>query len=37
VIPVAPLSAAHVVVSDSGLAQEFVEMLRGSGVEVLLA
>lgn len=37
VIPVAPLSAAHVVVSDSGLAAEYVEMLRGSGVEVLLA
>jgi DeoR/GlpR family transcriptional regulator of sugar metabolism len=37
VIPVAPLSAAHVVVSDSGLAAEYVEMLRGNGVEVLLA
>jgi DeoR family fructose operon transcriptional repressor len=37
VIPVAPLSAAHVVVSDSALVAEYVEMLRGNGVEVLLA
>ena len=37
VIPVAPLSAAHVVVSDSGLAPEYADMLRANGVEVLLA
>jgi DeoR family fructose operon transcriptional repressor len=37
VIPVAPLTAAHVVVSDSGLAPEYVDMLRANGVEVLLA
>lgn len=37
VIPVAPLSAAHVAVSDSGLAQEYVELLHRNGVEVLLA
>lgn len=36
-IPVAPLQAAHTVVSDSELAPEFVEMLRGRGIEVLLA
>jgi hypothetical protein len=34
---VAPLSAAHVVVTDTGVAPAFVEMLRGHGVEVLLA
>jgi DeoR family fructose operon transcriptional repressor len=37
VIPVAPLSAAHVVVSDSGLTTEYVDLLRANGVEVLLA
>jgi DeoR/GlpR family transcriptional regulator of sugar metabolism len=37
VIPVAPLSAAHVVVSDTGLAPEYIDLLRSSGVEVLLA
>ena len=36
-IPVAPLTAAHLVVSDAGLASNYVEMLRESGVEVLLA
>ena len=36
-IPVAPLSAAHVAVSDSGLAPEYVDLLRANGVEVLLA
>lgn len=36
-IPVAPLSAADVVVSDKDLAPEYVEMLRANGVEVLLA
>lgn len=36
-IPVAPLSAAHVVVSDTGLAPDHVEMLKASGVEVILA
>jgi DeoR/GlpR family transcriptional regulator of sugar metabolism len=36
-IPVAQLDAADVVVSDSGLAPEYVELLRSNGVEVLLA
>lgn len=36
-IPVAQLEAADIVISDSGLAPEYVEMLRGKGVEVLLA
>ena len=36
-IPVAPLRAAHVVVTDTGVAPEHVAMLRGQGVEVLLA
>jgi DeoR/GlpR family transcriptional regulator of sugar metabolism len=36
-IPVAQLNAADIVVSDSGLAPEYVELLRSSGVEVLLA
>jgi len=36
-IPVAPLDAAHTVVSDSELAPEYVEMLRNKGIEVLLA
>jgi DeoR family transcriptional regulator, fructose operon transcriptional repressor len=36
-IPVAPLSAAHVVVTDSAVAPHWVELLRGHGVEVLLA
>jgi DeoR family fructose operon transcriptional repressor len=36
-IPVAPLSAADVVISDTALALEYVELLRGHGVEVLLA
>jgi DeoR family transcriptional regulator, fructose operon transcriptional repressor len=36
-IPVAQLSAAHTVVSDSELAPEYVELLRGNGIEVLLA
>jgi DeoR family fructose operon transcriptional repressor len=36
-IPVAPLSAAHVVISDSQLAPEFIDLLRANGVEVLLA
>jgi len=35
--PVAPLSAADIVVSDKGLAPEYVELLRDNGVEVLLA
>jgi DeoR/GlpR family transcriptional regulator of sugar metabolism len=37
VIPVAPLSAAHVLVSDTGLAPEYGALLRSHGVEVLLA
>jgi DeoR/GlpR family transcriptional regulator of sugar metabolism len=36
-IPVAQLDAADIVVSDSELASEYVELLRGKGVEVLLA
>jgi DeoR family fructose operon transcriptional repressor len=36
-IPVAPLTAAHIVVSDTGLAPEHVAILRDNGVEVLLA
>jgi DeoR family transcriptional regulator, fructose operon transcriptional repressor len=36
-IPVAQLDAADIVVSDSGLAPEYVELLRSNGVEVLLA
>jgi DeoR family fructose operon transcriptional repressor len=36
-IPVAQLDAADVVVSDSNLAPEYVELLRSNGVEVLLA
>jgi len=36
-IPVAPLTAANLVVSDAGLASNYAEMLRNNGVEVLLA
>ncbi len=36
-IPVAPLTAAHLVVCDAGLSAVYVEMLRSNGVEVLLA
>ena len=36
-IQVAPLDAADCVVSDAGLAEEYRELLRGQGVEVLLA
>jgi DeoR/GlpR family transcriptional regulator of sugar metabolism len=36
-IPVAPLNAADIFVSDTGLAPEHVAMLRDSGVEVVLA
>jgi DeoR family fructose operon transcriptional repressor len=36
-IPVAPLTAAQIVVSDAELSPEFVAMLRDHGVEVLLA
>jgi DeoR family transcriptional regulator of aga operon len=36
-IPVAPLSAAHLVVSDTELSSEYVAMLRDQGIEVLLA
>jgi DeoR/GlpR family transcriptional regulator of sugar metabolism len=35
--PVAPLSAADVVVSDSGLGPDHVQLLRANGVEVVLA
>jgi DeoR/GlpR family transcriptional regulator of sugar metabolism len=35
--PMAPLGAAHVVVSDRDLAPEYAEMLRGRGIEVFLA
>jgi DeoR family transcriptional regulator of aga operon len=36
-IPVAPLTAAHTVVSDAELSPEYVTMLRDHGIEVLLA
>jgi DeoR family fructose operon transcriptional repressor len=36
-IPVAPLSAADIVVSDSDLTQNYADMLRASGVQVMLA
>jgi DeoR/GlpR family transcriptional regulator of sugar metabolism len=36
-IPVAPLNAADIVVSDAALAPEHVEMLRASGIDVILA
>ena len=36
-IPVAPLSAAHLVISDKGVAPEYVELLRANGVEVMLS
>jgi DeoR/GlpR family transcriptional regulator of sugar metabolism len=36
-IPVAPLTAAHTVVSDAELSQEYVTLLRDHGVELLLA
>jgi DeoR/GlpR family transcriptional regulator of sugar metabolism len=36
-IPVAPLAAAHIVVSDAELSPEYVALLRDHGVEVLLA
>ena len=36
-IPVAQLEAADIVVSDSGLSSEYVELLQSRGVEVLLA
>jgi DeoR/GlpR family transcriptional regulator of sugar metabolism len=36
-IPIAPLNAAHLVVSDSGLAPEYIALLRDNRVEVLLA
>jgi DeoR/GlpR family transcriptional regulator of sugar metabolism len=36
-IPLAPLSAAHVVVSDRELDERYREMLRSHGVELVLA
>jgi DeoR/GlpR family transcriptional regulator of sugar metabolism len=36
-IPVAPLSAADIVISDKGLAPEYIDLLRSNGIEVLLA
>jgi DeoR/GlpR family transcriptional regulator of sugar metabolism len=36
-IPVAPLTAAHLVVSDAELSPEYVALLCEHGVEVLLA
>ncbi len=36
-IPVAPLTAAHTVVSDAELDPEYVTLLRDHGIEVLLA
>jgi DeoR/GlpR family transcriptional regulator of sugar metabolism len=36
-IPVAQLDAADIVVSDSDLAADYVELLRSNGIEVFLA
>jgi len=36
-IPVAPLDVADIVVSNTGLAPEYVELLRAHGAEVMLA
>lgn len=36
-IPVAPLNAADIVISDTELAPEYVDLLRANGVEVILA
>ncbi len=36
-IPVAPLSAADIVISDSGLDQRYVDILRANGIQVMLA
>lgn len=36
-IPVAPLSAANIVISDRELAPEYVALLRANGVDVVLA
>ncbi len=36
-VPVAPLEAASTVVSDREISVEYVELLRGKGIEVLLA
>jgi DeoR/GlpR family transcriptional regulator of sugar metabolism len=36
-VPVAPLEAANIVVSDSELAPDYVDLLRSKGIEVLLA
>jgi DeoR/GlpR family transcriptional regulator of sugar metabolism len=36
-IPVAPLNAAHTVVSDRGLAPQYVELLQSRGIQVRLA
>jgi len=36
-IPVAPLTAAHMVISDTNLSQEYVTLLRNHHIEVLLA
>lgn len=36
-IPVAPLSSADIVISDTGLGQEYVAMLQDIGIQVMLA
>jgi DeoR/GlpR family transcriptional regulator of sugar metabolism len=36
-VPLAPLQAAHVVVSDSGLDARFQDLLRSQGVRLILA
>lgn len=36
-VPVAPLAAAHLVVSDRGLEPRFQDLLRSQGVELILA
>ena len=36
-IPVAPLNAADIVITDSGIAAEYVELLRANGIQVIVA
>ena len=36
-IPVAPLNAADVVISDTGLTEEFADLLRANDVKVMIA
>lgn len=36
-IPVAPLAAAHVIVTDRGISQEHADLVRSNGIELLMA